>query len=562
MPKELTIEQEAKTFIYEGLRSSTLGDCYRWCRARRWMLPINDQPAGWYSAENYPWVPEILNSRATYNWVMKGAQLGLTECGINRAFYEVDHEAQDTMYVLPTGEAAKLFSKTRLKNAIRLSPYLRRRVDDSQEVKQIGTASLYIRGANGDINLKSTPVSRLVLDEIDAMAERQIWLALERLSGRRDKIVWGMSTPTFPHFGIHKLVLNSTQEHFFFECPSCGKQIELLWPDSFAIRGESLDDPDCSKSFIKCYLCHDILPHEHKTQWLKTGRWKRTAIDCDPDVRGFLLNQLYSPSESPTDIARAYHKGQGDEAARREFFNSKIGVPYVEDGAQIGDEHIDACLRDYSLQAELPRRGDPALITLGIDQGAFHHWVAVKWSFPKTLNGGNVNDVARGKVIGIGRVLQDDWDSLYQLMQLYAVKMAVIDHYPDPTHPRHFARKFGGYVYLCQYVVGRAPQEIQTKEDSFGANIVKVDKVSWLSKTFSRIMTGGIDLPRDIPFEFRRQIKGQVRTFKRGPDGNFQAEYARLHDDHWGHALNYAEIALKVLDPPMFSTDTISSIRA
>ena len=80
----------ARERLIDGIRGSSLDTCYRWSCARRWMLANNGELAGWYSGVDYPWVKTILNSRAPFNWVMKGAQLGLTECGINRAFFEVD----------------------------------------------------------------------------------------------------------------------------------------------------------------------------------------------------------------------------------------------------------------------------------------------------------------------------------------------------------------------------------------------------------------------------------------------------------------------------------------
>jgi hypothetical protein len=473
--------------------------------------------------------------------------------------FEVDYHGNDVMYLLPTDKAAMAFSKTRFSPAIKLSPYLANRFEDFMEFKIAGTATLYIRGALGDINVKSTPVSRLVIDELDVMDERQIWLALERLSGHSDKIVWGMSTPTYPNVGIHKLYLKSTQEHFFFPCPHCYREIELTWPDSFALRGESVDDPKCHDSFLKCHLCHDMLPHEHKRIWLAPARWKATAHDADPDTRGFSLNQLYSPGVTPGEIAVAYHRGCGDEAARREFHNSKLGLPYIEDGTQVSDTHIDACLRDYSLSSTKIKVGDQSLITLGVDQGDFHHWVAVKWEL--TDGKGDLSDRATGKVIGLGKVFRDDWDELKQLMRAYQVKMCVIDHNPQPTPARWFARQLAGYVWMCLYITGVSAREIITHEDDFGANVVKVNNTAWLSKTLGRVMGEGIQFPRDIPLEFRHHLKNLVRTYKKGNDGNYHAEYVNIEADHYAHALNYAEIALKILERASVSSNTISNIR-
>ena len=142
------------------------------------------------------------------------------------------------------------FSKARFATALKLSPYLKSLFVDTNTVglKSTGTNVLYIRGSRGDSNLKSIPVSELVLDELDEMDTKAIWLALERLSGQIEKHVVAISTPTVPKYGIHKLFLTSTQEHFYFKCPCCSRWTEFVWPDCVEIIGETVSDPRCSES--------------------------------------------------------------------------------------------------------------------------------------------------------------------------------------------------------------------------------------------------------------------------------------------------------------------------
>lgn len=44
---------------------------------------------GPYSDKYHPWVREMHDSWAPFNWAMKGAQLGVTEVAINRALYTI-----------------------------------------------------------------------------------------------------------------------------------------------------------------------------------------------------------------------------------------------------------------------------------------------------------------------------------------------------------------------------------------------------------------------------------------------------------------------------------------
>src|SRR5437016_572803 len=90
---------ELKLTITEGLKARTLNTCYRWAAHRRMM---GGDFAGAYSDKFHPWVRELHDSWASFNWAMKGAQLGVTEVAINRALYTIDRLKRDVLYVLPT----------------------------------------------------------------------------------------------------------------------------------------------------------------------------------------------------------------------------------------------------------------------------------------------------------------------------------------------------------------------------------------------------------------------------------------------------------------------------
>ena len=558
--------------VREALHNQTLDVCSRWAVSRRVMNEATDaKPAEFYSLDDYPYVEEILNSRAQKNWVMKAAQVGLSEAAITIALFEVDYHQRDVLYYFPTKVMADEFSRTRFNRAIELSPYLRNVVTTKTDsLKQIGNASLYIKGVNSEAALRGTSAGRLFFDELDAWTERQQYMAEERASGQKDgdKIIWGFSTPRYPNSGIHAQFIDSTEEHYFFDCPHCGEQIELSWPESVVVCGDSVDDPDVKNSYLICTACKQTLPHETKKEWLKaktrggSGEWIPTNLDADPTIsRGFWIPQLYSPTIEPWEIVVAYLRGHGDEAARREFHNSKLGLPYVEDAHQVQDAQIVAATKKYTLaEIDLPFRERDGIVTLGIDQGGpIHHWAAVKWMFDP-LKVGDPNDRALGRLVGCGRILQDDWAAIHALMRTYRVWRAVVDYFPEPTSARVFARAFKDAVYLCQYVKGASAREVRLTEDDYGAHLVRVDKVSWLSKSLGRVMVGDIELPLDLPLEFRKHLKAPVRTL-REVDGQYVAEYVEKGADHYAHALNYAEIALKILDPSLNSSSILTQIR-
>jgi len=500
---------------------------------------------GKYSFLNHPWCEEIHNSLSTFNTTMKAAQMGMTEIAINRAFFTVDVLKNDVLYVLPTAINASDFAKSRFNTALSYSDYLSNIFTDTNTIglKQAGGVNLYIRGSRGDSNLKSIPVAVLILDELDEMDEKQIWLALERLSGHVDKSVWSISTPTLPQVGIHKMFLQGTQEHYMFKCPMCGAQTELTYPDCLEILGEAITDPLVKKSFLKCKECKGRLDHETKSEWLskKNALWVPTE-KVDEDHRSFYVNQLYSHAMTPGEIAMAYFRGVGDEAAMVEFHNSKLGQPYIPDGGQVTDEELANSIRRYTKNDQRPIGGN-RLITMGVDQGTILHCVVVEYML--TGSGSyDINAETYAKVLWEGKRDGGDFTQLDRLMKEWQVQACVIDAEPQINDARRFARRFPGYVWLCRYRRGVTGKELQESDADGGAPMLTVDRTNWFDASMGRFHSERVTLPADLSLEFKENVKNLVRTYKRDELGNSQAEYQKIGPDHFGHAFNYAEMAL------------------
>ncbi len=529
--------------IADGLQSRSLTNCLRWAAKRRIMTGDFSGP---YSAKHHPWVKEMHNSKAPFNYSMKGAQLGITESLINLAFYTLDQLCRDVLYVLPTSKNASDFSKSRFSPALKNSPYLKALFTDinAVELKQAGSNTLYIRGSRGDSNLKSIPVSVLLMDEIDEMSQRAISLALERLSGSLSKTVWGISTPTVPGFGIDKLYRNSTQEHFTFQCPCCSRHTELVWPDCVEIIGESISDARCIESFLKCKECGGRLEHQAKPDWLSKAVWTPTDHGANSDIRGFTISQLYSFTVTPGELVVAHFKGFGDEAANIEFHNSKLGKPFVGDGAKVTDDDLEAVIGGHSKEDARPRRGGERLITMSCDQGKWNYVEVAEWAFDKYSCDLNVS--AKCKVLYETKFHEEDWNILDELMREWQILACVIDADPQIMQARHFARRFPGYVWLCRFRRGVTAKEISLVEDENHSPLIHVDRTYWHSAALGRFREPRrIILPRDVSHEYREHIKAPIRTYVKNPDdGNPVAKYISTEADHFALARVYNEIAL------------------
>lgn len=549
----------------------------------RWAIKYRIMKGGKrYSLEHYPYVREIMDSVALCNWIKKGAQTGLTEAAITIAIFTAIRYGKDVIYYFPTKSKMAEFSRSRFDDAIELSEPIKKLCRaQGAYLKRFGTASLFMLGANSDADLKSTAASRLLMDEFDEWKTGAVSLALERLAGQvdGDTRLWGFSTPTLPDVGIDAKYAISTRECFFFDCPSCRKPIDLAW-DEENLEFHCFEPGDTPReAFYYCWRCRGVLPHEDKPDFLANGYYAAKTpegdpVDPDPELkrlnRGFYVPQMLSPGVTPEDLSIKWRRGQsGELASIREFHNSAIGQPYLEDQHRVNDTHLKYAKVEahktheklhggetFRMSALGPIKKDKHFVTLGIDQGGpTHHWAAISWKFDRSRYG-DPNDRAVGKMIGCGRIMADEWDRIYGLMREFRVRMCVIDFFPQPTEARKFARRFKEFVYLCQYTTGNAGREIRTDEDDYGANLVKVDKTAWLSKTIGRIIAGDLLLPLDTPQELEAHVKSLIRTMNKD---RVHAEFKKQDGvaDHYAHALNYAEIALKVLDPQLSSSDSI-----
>ena len=503
----------------------------------KWAQSYRQMKNGPWRFTQYPWLREMHDSKAPINVGKKAAQLGYTETVLNIAFYNIDVLARDVLYVLPnrTPDASD-FSASRFDPALEMSPHLSNLFSNVKNIghKRAGMANLYIRGSQSRAGLKSIPVAVVVLDEIEEFNAEAIPLAMERASGQTEKNIWMISTPSVEDVGIDLQFKNSTQEHFFFKCPSCDKYIELQWPDNFTVAEGN------SGSFIKCNLCQAHLPHANKAEWLKTGIWVPSvaAGNAAATIRGFYINQLYSPTVTPEEFAAKYQASLTNPADEQEFYNSKLGLTHAVKGARLNDEDITKCIGATGT----PALAQPVLCTMGVDVGAFLHYEIDQWQINRELKTSDINNECTLTVLEAGKV--NDFEQLDDLMQRYNIRCCVIDAQPERRKAKEFASKYPGRVYLCFYGKGITGKQINVHTDP-AEPLITVDRTSWLDLSLSRFRNGTIRLPATIDWEYRSHLRAPIRWYRKDKNGNPVAEYR--HDnkpDHYAHARNYAEIAL------------------
>lgn len=535
---------ELRLTIASGLRNKSLTSCAKWSMARRIM---GEPVPGPYTFKFHPWCREIHDADCDYITAKKSAQAGFTEVAINRALFTIDVHKRSVLYVLPTKvpDAAD-FSAVRFGGALELSPYLSGMFSDTNKIdlKQAAGAALYIRGANSESGLKSIPVSELILDEYDEMSEKAVRLALHRLDGQIHKHVFMLSTPTIPSWGIDAQYRLSSQEHFFFNCPSCSRLIEFRWPDSFEVFGDTPNDPRIYDSRLMCYECKATIHHEDKPNFLAKGMWQPTVTSGGKDHRGFHINQLYSWTRKPYEIALDYMLALQSEIAMQEFMNSTMGEAYLASDAQVREENVQSAVDrgTHMTTDERPRTAAGRIITMGIDQGKWNYVVICEWFYDNL--GYDLNANAKCKVLWAGKIGEGDFGQFDRLMREWQVRHCVLDADPNINDARRFARRFPGAVTLCRYRRGQVGREIVLSDEDTGAAMATVDRTGWMDAALGRFYGESLVLPKDITIEYREHIKAPARRYDTDENGNIVARYIETGPDHYAHAQTYAEIAL------------------
>jgi hypothetical protein len=536
MPQQHKLLDQMREKISTGLKRRAITTCSKWAES---YVVLGGSFPGPFRTEHYPWMKGMLDSTARVNIGQKSAQMGYSVVALNKTLYTLDIERLSCLYLLPTKfPDATDFSSTRFNPMLEMSPHLASLFSDVKNIntKRAGSAALYIRGANSRSGLKSIPVSFIVFDEYDEMPEENIPLARERMSGQLKKQEWLISTPTAPEILINAEFLESTQEHFIFPCPSCSRHIEL-GEENLVVTADSILDTSIKDSHFICTQCKAVLPHAAKPDFLSKAQWIPLGSK-DYERRGFYINQLYSPTIEPFELAVAKLRALTNLHAEQEWYNSKLGLPHLTNGARVNDEQIEKAKHLGGGYTKGPR---PAkIITMGVDVGRVLHFVIAAWHVKQM--GNDLNVMSQCQVLAEGSV--ESFDQLDRLIKDYQVYFTVIDSRPETRKAYEFAQRFFGRVKLCYYANNLKGSNAMNVPKEPGSHSVSVDRTSWMDMALGRFHNGTIMLPRDISQEYREHVKSPMRLYKEDATGHPVGYYKNKGPDHLGHAQTYAEIAL------------------
>lgn len=154
----------------------------QWAEKNRRLSPESSAEAGPWRNERTPYLVDIMDAftdpKVNKLTVVAASQVGKSEVELNIIGYIIDQDPGSTIYVQPTLDDARKFSRLRIAPMIRDSKPLRKKVSDVKTrdsgntilQKSFPGGMLTITGSNSPSALASTPARYIIGDERDRWA--------------------------------------------------------------------------------------------------------------------------------------------------------------------------------------------------------------------------------------------------------------------------------------------------------------------------------------------------------------------------------------------------------
>lgn len=325
------LSRAAKRGIPDGALNITM-----WASRNRYLSPEDSAKPGLYDPNVTPYMVEpqncISDPRVQEVVLMTSAQVAKTTVLLNAMGFYSDAEPSPILFLMPTEDMCKLFSKKRIKAMIRDSPALQDCYlpETQQEVleKYFAGGFVSLAGTNSAVKLSSQPIRIVLGDELDRMLRdvagegSPVTLARKRTTTFRNrKHVW-CSTPTKKGDSpIEDLYNLSDKRKYFVPCPFCNGLQLLLFKN---VKWEQ-DAPQ--DAWFVCEHCAKRIEDEWRYKMIQPASGaKWIAEKLFQSRAGFWINQWYSPFVTIGETVMEFLDGKD----KKETLKTVINTAFAE----------------------------------------------------------------------------------------------------------------------------------------------------------------------------------------------------------------------------------------
>lgn len=348
-------------------------------------LPATAAEAGPWRTSRTPYLREPMEAfsdpKINHIVMVAASQVGKSELELNIIGYIIDQDPGSVLFVQPTIEDAKKFSRLRVAPMINDSKRLKAKVADIKAKdsgntmlqKSFPGGMLTITGANSPSALASTPARYILGDERDrwpksAGTEGDPWgLAEARQATFYNRKAIEVSTPTIKGASnIEDSYYKGTQERWCHKCPDCGEYGEIIFDrihfdfTTKKVRGKKSYTINGPVTWC-CPHCGCI--HTEEVMRRQPAKW----IAENPDAykagcRSFWLNAFSSPWTPWEKICRKFLETKDDPQQLQVTFNTLFGELWEDRGDLADEDTMLARREDYGTNAD----GSPVEVPEGV----------------------------------------------------------------------------------------------------------------------------------------------------------------------------------------------------
>lgn len=383
-----------KTFkkAFENYRPPADLTVSEWAEQHRVLSRESSAEAGPWRNERTPYMVEIMDAftdpQVEEITVVASSQVGKSECELNMIGYIIDQDPGSTLYIQPTLDDAKKFSRIRIAPMVRDSKTLKKKVADIKSRDSSNTmlqksfpgGMLTLVGSNSASGLASTPVRYVIGDELDRWAlsagtEGDPWkLAEARTTTFYNRKKVAVSTPTDKGSSkIAELYDKGTQEKWCIQCPDCGEWHAVVF-DNVRFDFDTVKNGKKKDYIIKsiewcCPSCGCLSSEERVRK--QPAKWIADYPEAyERGHRSFWLNGFSSPWQPWEKIIYAFLKARHDPQQLKVVFNTMLGELWEDRGDLVDEDTMLARREDYGKRengtpVELPE--GVLVLTCGVD---------------------------------------------------------------------------------------------------------------------------------------------------------------------------------------------------